>query len=212
MKCCNWKQLFFKPRCVCHRSPIPLCPSTPWVPVHRLKRKLVVLLSPPTSTLSDLQIADTACEEACTSTFQNEHHPKPCTCCTSTKCFTFPSRFSKHGSKDGRSHDELELPKELTEDWVTMEVCVDCKKFITDIITSSKRSLSMATKRARLNRKTQSFYMSSSSSVNFKPMERTINEVWSRLRLCIKTSLSPWKGSPASGKTVNSKIVNNSNS
>uniref|UniRef100_A0A8C8DJ79 Spire-type actin nucleation factor 1a n=1 Tax=Oryzias sinensis TaxID=183150 RepID=A0A8C8DJ79_9TELE len=86
-------------------------------------------------------------------------------------------KFSKHGSKDGRSHDELELPKELTEDWVTMEVCVDCKKFITDIITSSKRSLSMATKRARLNRKTQSFYMSSSSSVNFKPMERSINEV-----------------------------------
>ncbi|XP_011479551.1 protein spire homolog 1 isoform X1 [Oryzias latipes] len=86
-------------------------------------------------------------------------------------------KFSKHGSKDGRSHDELQLPKELTEDWVTMEVCVDCKKFITDIITSSKRSLSMATKRARLNRKTQSFYMSSSSSVNFKPMERTINEV-----------------------------------
>uniref|UniRef100_A0A8C8DJ81 Spire-type actin nucleation factor 1a n=1 Tax=Oryzias sinensis TaxID=183150 RepID=A0A8C8DJ81_9TELE len=94
-----------------------------------------------------------------------------------TKCFTIPPRFSKHGSKDGRSHDELELPKELTEDWVTMEVCVDCKKFITDIITSSKRSLSMATKRARLNRKTQSFYMSSSSSVNFKPMERSINEV-----------------------------------
>uniref|UniRef100_A0A3P9K8R9 Spire-type actin nucleation factor 1a n=1 Tax=Oryzias latipes TaxID=8090 RepID=A0A3P9K8R9_ORYLA len=167
----------FCKRCVCHRSPTPLCPSTPWVPVHRLKRKLMVLLSHPTSTLSDLQIADTACEEAFTSTFQNEHHPKPCTCCTSTKCFTIPSRFSKHGSKDERSHDELELPKELTEDWVTMEVCVDCKKFITDIITSSKRSLSMATKRARLNRKTQSFYMSSSSSVNFKPMERTINEV-----------------------------------
>uniref|UniRef100_A0A8C7X8C5 Spire-type actin nucleation factor 1a n=1 Tax=Oryzias sinensis TaxID=183150 RepID=A0A8C7X8C5_9TELE len=140
-------------------------------------KKLMVLLSHPTRTLSDLQIADTACEEAFTSTFQNEHHPKPCTCCTSTKCFTIPPRFSKHGSKDGRSHDELELPKELTEDWVTMEVCVDCKKFITDIITSSKRSLSMATKRARLNRKTQSFYMSSSSSVNFKPMERSINEV-----------------------------------
>uniref|UniRef100_A0A3B3DFN9 Spire-type actin nucleation factor 1a n=1 Tax=Oryzias melastigma TaxID=30732 RepID=A0A3B3DFN9_ORYME len=91
-------------------------------------------------------------------------------------------KFSKHGSsgsKEGRSHDELELPKELTEDWVAMEVCVDCKKFITEIITSNKRSLSMASKRARLNRnrKTQSFYMSSSSSVNFKPLERTINEV-----------------------------------
>ncbi|XP_059205999.1 protein spire homolog 1 isoform X2 [Centropristis striata] len=86
-------------------------------------------------------------------------------------------RLSKHSSKDGRSQDEPELPKELTEDWVTMEICVDCKKFITEIITSSKRSLCMATKRARLNRKTQSFYMSSSNSVNFRPSERTINEV-----------------------------------
>uniref|UniRef100_A0A665U2U1 Spire-type actin nucleation factor 1a n=1 Tax=Echeneis naucrates TaxID=173247 RepID=A0A665U2U1_ECHNA len=89
-------------------------------------------------------------------------------------------KFSKHGSgsRDGRSQDEQELPKELTEDWATMEVCVDCKKFITEIISSSKRNLSMATKRARLNRKTQSFYMSSSSSsVNFRPSERTINEV-----------------------------------
>ncbi|XP_047461427.1 protein spire homolog 1 isoform X2 [Mugil cephalus] len=81
------------------------------------------------------------------------------------------------GSKDGHSQDEPELPKELTEDWVTMEVCVDCKKFITEIISSSKRSLCVATKRARLNRKTQSFYMSSSSSVNFRPSERTINEL-----------------------------------
>lgn len=86
-------------------------------------------------------------------------------------------RFSKHGSKDDRSQDEPELPKELTEDWVAMEVCVDCKKFITEIISTSKRSLCVATKRARLNRKTQSFYMSSSTSVNFRPSERTINEV-----------------------------------
>lgn len=91
-------------------------------------------------------------------------------------------KLSKHSSgssssKDGRSQDEPELPKELTEDWVTMEVCVDCKKFITEIISSSKRSLCVATKRARLNRKTQSFYMSSSNSVNFRPSERTINEV-----------------------------------
>uniref|UniRef100_A0A7N6F7G6 KIND domain-containing protein n=1 Tax=Anabas testudineus TaxID=64144 RepID=A0A7N6F7G6_ANATE len=88
--------------------------------------------------------------------------------------------LSKHGSsssKDGRSEDEPELPRELTEDWVAMEVCVDCKKFITEIISSSKRSLCVATKRARLNRKTQSFYMSSSSSINFRPSERTINEV-----------------------------------
>ncbi|XP_040908866.1 protein spire homolog 1 isoform X2 [Toxotes jaculatrix] len=89
-------------------------------------------------------------------------------------------KLSKHGSsssKDGRSQDEPELPKELTEDWVTMEVCVDCKKFITEIISSSRRSLCVATKRARLNRKTQSFYMSSSNSINFRPSERTINEV-----------------------------------
>ncbi|KAF0024824.1 hypothetical protein F2P81_023626 [Scophthalmus maximus] len=88
--------------------------------------------------------------------------------------------LSKHGSsssRDGPSLDEPELPKELTEDWVTMEVCVDCKKFIIEIICSSKRSLCVASKRARLNRKTQSFYMSSSSSINFRPSERTINEV-----------------------------------
>uniref|UniRef100_A0A671UIG4 Spire-type actin nucleation factor 1a n=1 Tax=Sparus aurata TaxID=8175 RepID=A0A671UIG4_SPAAU len=95
----------------------------------------------------------------------------------------FGSGHSRHSlrrsmsSKDGQSEDEPDLPKELTEDWVTMEICVDCKKFITEIISSSKRSLCVATKRARLNRKTQSFYMSSSSSVNFRPSERTIKEV-----------------------------------
>ncbi|XP_034455371.1 protein spire homolog 1 isoform X13 [Hippoglossus hippoglossus] len=93
------------------------------------------------------------------------------------------SKLSKHGgsssSKDDRSEEEPELPKELTEDWVAMEVCVDCKKFITEIISSSRRSLCVASKRARLNRnrKTQSFYMSSSNSVNFRPSERTISEV-----------------------------------
>ncbi|XP_035848709.1 protein spire homolog 1 isoform X3 [Sander lucioperca] len=90
-------------------------------------------------------------------------------------------KSSKHSSssssKDCRSQDEPELPKEFTEDWVTMEICVDCKKFIMEIISSSKRSLCVATKRARLNRKTQSFYMSSSNSVNFRPSERAINEV-----------------------------------
>ncbi|KAL6099798.1 spire1 [Pungitius sinensis] len=86
-------------------------------------------------------------------------------------------KLAKHSSNDGQSLDEPELPKELTEDWVTMEICVDCKKFITEIITSSKRSLCGVTKRARLNRKTQSFYMSSSTSVNFRPSERSINEV-----------------------------------
>uniref|UniRef100_A0A3Q3KVL4 Spire-type actin nucleation factor 1b n=1 Tax=Mastacembelus armatus TaxID=205130 RepID=A0A3Q3KVL4_9TELE len=84
--------------------------------------------------------------------------------------------FSKHGSL--KSHEELELPPELTEDWATMEVCVDCKKFISDIIASSKHSLSLATKRARLKRKTQSFYMSSPKGrEEYRPSERTINEI-----------------------------------
>uniref|UniRef100_A0A3B5N0V5 Spire-type actin nucleation factor 1a n=1 Tax=Xiphophorus couchianus TaxID=32473 RepID=A0A3B5N0V5_9TELE len=84
--------------------------------------------------------------------------------------------YGRH-SLHGQSKDELELPKELTEDWVTMEVCVDCKKFITEIICSSKRSLSVASKRARLNRKTQSFYMPSSKSTSFHPAERPISEM-----------------------------------
>uniref|UniRef100_A0A3Q2EJJ0 Spire-type actin nucleation factor 1b n=1 Tax=Cyprinodon variegatus TaxID=28743 RepID=A0A3Q2EJJ0_CYPVA len=85
-------------------------------------------------------------------------------------------RLSKHGSL--KSHEELELPPELTEDWATMEVCVDCKKFISDIIASSKHSLSLATKRARLKRKTQSFYMSSPKGAeSYRPSERTINEI-----------------------------------
>lgn len=85
-------------------------------------------------------------------------------------------RFSKHGSL--KSHDELELPSELTEDWATMEVCVDCKKFISEIIASGKHSLSLATKRARLKRKTQSLYMSSPKGrEEYRPSERTINEI-----------------------------------
>ncbi|XP_068426026.1 protein spire homolog 1 isoform X2 [Clinocottus analis] len=86
------------------------------------------------------------------------------------------SKFSKHGSL--KSHEELELPSELTEDWATMEVCVDCKKFISDIIASSKHSLSLATKRARLKRKTQSFYLSSPKGrEEYRPSERTIKEI-----------------------------------
>ncbi|XP_076006425.1 protein spire homolog 1-like isoform X2 [Genypterus blacodes] len=86
------------------------------------------------------------------------------------------SKLSKHGSL--KSHDELELPPELTEDWATMEVCVDCKRFISDIIASSKHSLSLATKRARLKRKTQSFYLSSPKGrEEYRPSERTINEI-----------------------------------
>ncbi|XP_028837882.1 protein spire homolog 1 isoform X3 [Denticeps clupeoides] len=86
------------------------------------------------------------------------------------------SRLSKHNEKSSL-RDELHLPKELTEDWNTMEVCVDCKKFISDIISSSKHSLSLANKRARLKRKTQSFYMSSPKGSEYRPSERTINEV-----------------------------------
>ncbi|XP_028820329.1 protein spire homolog 1 isoform X4 [Denticeps clupeoides] len=89
---------------------------------------------------------------------------------------SFHRRFSK-SSERSSSKDEMELPKELTEDWSTMEVCVDCKKFINDIISSSKRSLSLATKRARLQRKTQSFYMSSPKGADYRPSERTIKEV-----------------------------------
>ncbi|XP_052350490.1 protein spire homolog 1-like isoform X3 [Oncorhynchus keta] len=88
------------------------------------------------------------------------------------------SKLSKHSSLEkSQSRDEVELPAELTEDWSTMEVCVDCKNFIHDIISSSKHSLSLATKRARLKRKTQSFYMSSPKGADYRPSERTINEV-----------------------------------
>lgn len=82
---------------------------------------------------------------------------------------------SKSKSTD-KSDEELQFPKELMEDWSTMEVCVDCKKFISDIISSSRRSLTLANKRARLKRKTQSFYLSSGTS-EFHPTERTINEI-----------------------------------
>uniref|UniRef100_A0A8C9WGR5 Spire-type actin nucleation factor 1a n=1 Tax=Scleropages formosus TaxID=113540 RepID=A0A8C9WGR5_SCLFO len=84
-------------------------------------------------------------------------------------------QLSKQGSRS--STDEADLPEELTEDWSTMEVCVDCKKFISDIISSSKRSLSLATKRARLRRKTQSFYGTSANTSEYRPSERTIKEV-----------------------------------
>uniref|UniRef100_A0A674C2L1 Spire-type actin nucleation factor 1a n=1 Tax=Salmo trutta TaxID=8032 RepID=A0A674C2L1_SALTR len=83
------------------------------------------------------------------------------------------SRLSKRKMEGSR--DKLALPKELTEDWCTMEVCIDCKMFISEIISSSKRSL--ATKRARLKRKTQSFYLSSANTNDYRPSERTVNEV-----------------------------------
>uniref|UniRef100_A0A673KR30 Protein spire homolog 1 n=1 Tax=Sinocyclocheilus rhinocerous TaxID=307959 RepID=A0A673KR30_9TELE len=84
------------------------------------------------------------------------------------------SRSSKHGERSS-SKDGLELPEQFTEDWSSMEVCVDCKKFINDIISNSRRSLT--TKRARLHRRTRPVYMSNTSSSNYKPSERTIKEV-----------------------------------
>ncbi|XP_074404299.1 protein spire homolog 1 isoform X1 [Zonotrichia albicollis] len=85
------------------------------------------------------------------------------------------SRLTSRSKSVDKSHEEF--PKELMEDWSTMEVCVDCKKFISEIINSSRRSLSLANKRARLKRKTQSFYMSSAGTSEYCPSERTINEV-----------------------------------
>uniref|UniRef100_UPI00398EB95A protein spire homolog 1-like isoform X4 n=1 Tax=Pristiophorus japonicus TaxID=55135 RepID=UPI00398EB95A len=89
-------------------------------------------------------------------------------------------RLPSMSRSSDKSTDNLEFPKELMEDWSTMEVCVDCKKFISEIISSSRRSLVLANKRARLKRKTQSFYMSSTSTSEFRlaaPKERTIKEV-----------------------------------
>ncbi|XP_050993349.1 protein spire homolog 1 isoform X3 [Labeo rohita] len=94
---------------------------------------------------------------------------------SSFKRHSLQRRSLKHGEHSS-SKDELELPEQFTEDWSTMEVCVDCKKFIHDIISNSRRNLS--TKRARLaHRRTHSVYMSNTSSSNYKPSERTIKEV-----------------------------------
>ncbi|KAF6089473.1 spire type actin nucleation factor 1 [Phyllostomus discolor] len=87
------------------------------------------------------------------------------------------ARFSSKSKSLDKSDEELQFPKELMEDWSTMEVCVDCKKFISEIISSSRRSLVLANKRARLKRKTQSFYMSSPGPSEYCPSERTINEI-----------------------------------
>ncbi|XP_061111669.1 protein spire homolog 1 isoform X3 [Conger conger] len=80
------------------------------------------------------------------------------------------SRLSRLGERSSRD----EFPLELAGDWSTMEVCVDCKKFITEIISSSKRS--MATKRKRLMRKTQSFRTPSPKTTDYRPSEHTIKE------------------------------------
>uniref|UniRef100_A0A673KIB9 Protein spire homolog 1 n=1 Tax=Sinocyclocheilus rhinocerous TaxID=307959 RepID=A0A673KIB9_9TELE len=93
---------------------------------------------------------------------------------SSTSSHKPTSGSSKHGERSS-SKDGLELPEQFTEDWSSMEVCVDCKKFINDIISNSRRSLT--TKRARLHRRTRPVYMSNTSSSNYKPSERTIKEV-----------------------------------
>ncbi|XP_070941821.1 protein spire homolog 1 isoform X3 [Macaca nemestrina] len=87
------------------------------------------------------------------------------------------ARFSSKSKSMDKSDEELQFPKELMEDWSTMEVCVDCKKFISEIISSSQRSLVLANKRARLKRKTQSFYMSPPGPSEYCPSERTISEI-----------------------------------
>ncbi|XP_058895843.1 protein spire homolog 1 isoform X2 [Kogia breviceps] len=87
------------------------------------------------------------------------------------------ARLSSKSKSADKSDEELQFPKELMEDWSTMEVCVDCKKFISEIINSSRYSLVLANKRARLKRKTQSFYMSSAGPSEYCPSERTISEV-----------------------------------
>ncbi|KAM6149172.1 protein spire homolog 1 isoform 2-T2 [Erethizon dorsatum] len=87
------------------------------------------------------------------------------------------ARFSSKSRSVDRVDEELQFPKELMEDWSAMEVCVDCKKFISEIISSSRRSLVLANKRARLKRKTQSFYVSSPGTSEYCPSERTISEI-----------------------------------
>ncbi|KAM9055692.1 protein spire homolog 1 isoform 3-T3 [Megaptera novaeangliae] len=87
------------------------------------------------------------------------------------------ARLSSKSKSVDKSDEELQFPKELMEDWSTMEVCVDCKKFISEIINSSQHSLVLANKRARLKRKTQSFYVSSAGPSEYCPSERTISEV-----------------------------------
>lgn len=100
----------------------------------------------------------------------------------------FFSRLSSKSKSVDKSDEELQFPKELMEDWSTMEVCVDCKKFISEIINSSRHSLVLANKRARLKRKTQSFYVSSAGPSEYCPSERTISEVWAPC-ICVQSRI-----------------------
>uniref|UniRef100_A0A8C3XAT4 Spire type actin nucleation factor 1 n=1 Tax=Catagonus wagneri TaxID=51154 RepID=A0A8C3XAT4_9CETA len=87
------------------------------------------------------------------------------------------ARLSSKSKSVDKSDEDLQFPKELMEDWSAMEVCVDCKKFISEIISSSRHSLVLANKRARLKRKTQSFSMAAAGPSECWPSERTISEV-----------------------------------
>uniref|UniRef100_A0A9J8ACN7 Spire-type actin nucleation factor 1b n=1 Tax=Cyprinus carpio carpio TaxID=630221 RepID=A0A9J8ACN7_CYPCA len=165
--CCRTKRFsFFTWSYTCQFCKRPVCsqcckkmrlPSKPYgsLPIYSL--------GPSTSTLK----RDTA-----------GHKPeKPSTSHHRPSLQRTMSRLSKHTRQSSSSQEDMELPKELMEDWNTMEVCVDCKKFISDIIASSKHSLSLANKRAHFKRKTQSFIMASETSAEYRPSERTINEV-----------------------------------
>uniref|UniRef100_A0A8C2H4R2 Protein spire homolog 1-like n=1 Tax=Cyprinus carpio TaxID=7962 RepID=A0A8C2H4R2_CYPCA len=165
--CCRTKRFsFFTWSYTCQFCKRPVCsqcckkmrlPSKPYgsLPIYSL--------GPSTSTLKQ----DTA-----------GHKPeKPSTSHHRPSLQRTMSRLSKHTRQSSSSQEDMELPKELMEDWNTMEVCIDCKKFISDIIASSKHSLSLANKRAHFKRKTQSFIMASETSAEYRPSERTINEV-----------------------------------
>ncbi|XP_051999656.1 protein spire homolog 1-like [Xyrauchen texanus] len=165
--CCRTKRFsFFTWSYTCQFCKRPVCsqcckkmrlPSKPYASLP------IYSLGPSTSTLK----RDTA-----------SHKPeKPSTSHRRPSLQRTMSRLSKHTRQSSSSQEEMEFPKELTEDWNAMEVCVDCKKFISDIIASSKHSLSLANKRAHFKRKTQSFIVSSEKGAEYRPSDRTIHEV-----------------------------------
>ncbi|XP_052003607.1 protein spire homolog 1 [Xyrauchen texanus] len=165
--CCRTKCFsFFTWSYTCQFCKRPVCsqccqkmrlPSKPYASLP------IYSLGPSTSSLT----WDTAAQKP-EKPSMNHHHPS---------LHRTISRLSKHSQQSSSSQEEMEFPKELTEDWNAMEVCVDCKKFISDINASSKHSLSLANKRAHFKRKTQSFIVSSENGAEYRPSERTIHEV-----------------------------------
>lgn len=103
-----------------------------------------------------------------------------------------PFRLTSRSKSVDKSQEEF--PKELMEDWSTMEVCVDCKKFISEIISSSRRSLSLANKRARLKRKTQSFYYVVTRNLGILPLGK--DDQWDLSRVPFASLPSPWGHHP----------------